>query len=57
MTLILNGLPNKTIARELCLSRRTTARIRAAVFEKMGAESAVDLAQMSAELRGSRPGG
>jgi FixJ family two-component response regulator len=51
MMLILSGLPNKTIARELGLSQRTAARIRAGVFEKMGAESALDLAQMSTDRR------
>jgi two-component system, LuxR family, response regulator FixJ len=51
MMLIVNGMPNKTIARELGISMRTTARIRADIFKKMGAESAVDLADMTAELR------
>jgi len=45
---IVDGVPNKTIARHLGVSLRTANRIRAAVFDKMGAASAVDLAKMVA---------
>ena len=52
MAMIVNSLPNKVIARELGVCQRTAARIRADVFEKMGAESAVESAQMSVALVG-----
>jgi two-component system, LuxR family, response regulator FixJ len=54
VALIINGMPNKTIARDLDISQRTVARIRSDVFKKMGADSAVDLAQMAIELWGTR---
>lgn len=44
--LVLDGLPNKTIARKLGVSRRTVERIRAAAFEKLGAESAIDVVRI-----------
>lgn len=50
MTLVLTGIPNKTIARELGVCQRTAAQIRADVFKKMGAESAVELAAMASDL-------
>lgn len=46
LQLILAGLPNKTIARKLGVSRRTVERIRAAAFEKLGAESALDVVRL-----------
>jgi RNA polymerase sigma factor (sigma-70 family) len=46
LQLILAGLPNKTIARKLGVSRRTVERIRAAAFEKLGAESALDVVRI-----------
>jgi FixJ family two-component response regulator len=46
MARIIDGVPNKTIACQLGVSPRTANRIRAAVFKKMGATSAVDLARM-----------
>jgi two-component system, LuxR family, response regulator FixJ len=54
MTRIVNGMPSKTIARDLYISQRTVARIRSAIFEKMGADTAVDLAQMAIEFWGVR---
>lgn len=50
MSMILDGLPNKTIARRLNVCERTVARIRADVFAKMGAGSAMELAQIAARL-------
>jgi two-component system response regulator FixJ len=50
MARVVAGSPNKTIARDLSLSQRTVNRVRASVFKKMGAEHAVDLTQMAAEL-------
>lgn len=50
MTLVVTGIPTKTIARELGVCQRTAAQIRADVFRKMGAESAVDLAVMTNDL-------
>ena len=50
MTLVVTGVPNKTIARELGVCHRTAAQIRADVFKKMDAESAVDLAIMASNL-------
>jgi FixJ family two-component response regulator len=46
MARIIDGVPNKTIARQLGVSHRTANRIRAAVFKKMGVTSAVDLARI-----------
>ena len=57
LKLIVDGTPNKMIARELDISQRTVARIRADVFSKMDAESAVELAQMAIELWGARHDG
>jgi FixJ family two-component response regulator len=51
MSEIIAGTPNKTIARKLGVCHRTAAQIRATVFEKMGVESAVDLAILTGELR------
>jgi len=50
LTMIVNGLPNKTIARQLGVCQRTAAQVRADVYEKMGAESAVELALMASAL-------
>lgn len=44
MDLILADKPNRAIARRLSLAQRTIDRIRAALFEKMGVHSAVELA-------------
>ena len=49
MHLVLSGRPNKLIADELQISVRTVEVHRARVFDKMGARSAVDLANL---LRG-----
>jgi RNA polymerase sigma factor (sigma-70 family) len=49
MMLIVKGLPNKTIARQLGISQRTVSRIRADIFGKIGVECAVDLAQIAVE--------
>jgi FixJ family two-component response regulator len=55
MAMIVGGLPNKLIARKLGVYQRTAARIRADVLEKMGVESAVELAQMAVLLAGLPP--
>jgi FixJ family two-component response regulator len=52
LELIVAGKPNKAIARDLRISHRTVDRVRADVLEKMGADSAVELAQMVGEVRG-----
>ncbi|CAD5373162.1 C4-dicarboxylate transport transcriptional regulatory protein DctR [Rubrivivax sp. A210] len=49
MELVLDGKPNKLIADELQISVRTVEVHRARVFDKMGARSAVELANL---LRG-----
>jgi FixJ family two-component response regulator len=50
MARIVDGVPNKTIARQLGVSHRTANRIRAAVFKKMEVTSAVDLARIVGEF-------
>lgn len=55
MGMILEGVPNKTIARRLHVSHRTVDRIRAAVFEKMGVGSAVELAKMAEDRERPQP--
>jgi two-component system, LuxR family, response regulator FixJ len=50
MMFIVNCVPNKNIIRELGVSMRTAARIRATVYEKMGVEFTVELAQIAVEL-------
>lgn len=52
---IVEGVPNKTIARQLGVSHRTANRVRAAVFKKMGVASAVDLARMVGDFNESGP--
>ena len=49
MRLVVAGLPNKLVAEQLDISVRTVEVHRARVFDKMGAKSAVDLANL---LRG-----
>ena len=49
MRLVVSGLPNKLVADQLDISVRTVEVHRARVFDKMGAKSAVDLANL---LRG-----
>jgi FixJ family two-component response regulator len=51
LDLIVAGEANKTIARRLGVSRRTVDRIRAAVLEKIGVESAFEAACMLGEVR------
>ncbi len=46
---VLADKPNRAIARGLSVSLRTAARLRAAVFEKLGVMSATDLARLVAE--------
>lgn len=53
MESVIAGKPNKSIARDLGVSQRTVDRLRAAVFEKMGTESAVQVARAVARLRTS----
>ena len=50
MRLTVAGVPTKTIARQLGVCQRTAAQIRAEVFKKMGADSAVELARMTSGL-------
>jgi FixJ family two-component response regulator len=51
MELMITGTPNKNMARILQVSHRTADRIRATVYEKMGVESAAEVASLVAELR------
>ena len=54
MDMIIEGIANKVIARRVDLSPRTVDRIRAKVFEKLGVESAVELARQISEYRSRR---
>lgn len=49
MEMIFNGMMNKNIARRLNVSLRTVEADRANLFEKFGAESAVDLVRVLCE--------
>jgi FixJ family two-component response regulator len=51
MGMVVQGLPNKAIARELDVCQRTAARIRSEVYEKMAVDSAVELAQAAFLMR------
>jgi len=51
MEAVLAGRPNRLIARDLEISQRTVDRVRAMVFDKMGVESAVEVARLVAQLR------
>lgn len=51
MELMITGTPNKNIARMLSVSHRTADRIRATIYEKMGVESAAEVASLVAEVR------
>ena len=53
MELIVAGKPNRAIALYLDVSPRTVDRLRAAVFMKMGVETAVELARIVVELQAS----
>jgi two-component system, LuxR family, response regulator FixJ len=55
MSMILREMPNKNIASNLGISQRTMNRLRAEVLEKMGAESAVGLAQVAVLLENAVP--
>ena len=50
MRLVVEGLPNKLIADQLDISVRTVEVHRARVFDKMGAKSAVELANLLRSL-------
>jgi two-component system response regulator FixJ len=50
MAMVVDGMPTKTIARKLNVCHRTAAQIRADVFEKMEAGSAIELAIMASDL-------
>ncbi|MBK8071936.1 MAG: response regulator transcription factor [Ramlibacter sp.] len=50
MRLVVEGLPNKLIADQLDISVRTVEVHRARVFDKMGAKSAVELANLLRNL-------
>jgi FixJ family two-component response regulator len=45
LEMIIEGMPNKRITRVFGVSQRTIARLRARVYEKMGVESAFELAR------------
>lgn len=51
MQLVVDGRLNKAIARELKMTERTVERVRAVVLEKVGAESAVQMASLLTEHR------
>jgi FixJ family two-component response regulator len=51
LAMLVEGHANKTIAHKLGVSQRTAIRIRAAIYEKMGAESALDLGRFAALLK------
>ena len=52
MRLVVAGLPNKLVAEQLDISVRTVEVHRARVFDKMGARSAVDLANLLRGVQG-----
>ncbi|MFV1963953.1 MAG: response regulator transcription factor [Pirellulaceae bacterium] len=51
MELILDGKLNKVIACDLAISHRTVDRLRAALFDKLGVESAGEVARAVTEFR------
>lgn len=51
LELIIAGVPNKCISSQMAISQRTVDRLRAAVFEKMGVDSAVELTRLISEVR------
>jgi FixJ family two-component response regulator len=51
MQLVVEGRLNKAIARELKMTERTVERVRAVLLEKVGADSAVQMASMLTEHR------
>ncbi len=51
MQLVVEGRLNKAIARELKMTERTVERVRAVVLDKVGAESAVQMASLLTEHR------
>lgn len=51
LDLIVCGTPNKSISSKMGISQRTVDRLRAAVFEKMGVGSAVELTRLIGEAR------
>ena len=51
MKLVVDGRLNKTIARELQMTERTVERVRAVVLDKVGADSAVQMASLLTEHR------
>jgi len=56
MEAILQGKPNRVIARDLGVSQRTVDRLRSSVFKKMNVDSAVGLARAVGERRASHGG-
>jgi two-component system, LuxR family, response regulator FixJ len=50
MERIVKGMPNKVIATELDIGMRTVGRLRAAVFQKMECQGAVELTEMLSRL-------
>jgi len=54
MLLAIEGLPNKEIARRLCISHRTVEIHKARIMHKTGADTLLDLARI-AEASGLRP--
>ena len=55
MQLVVNGLPNKLVADQLDISVRTVEVHRARVFDKMGAKSAVELANLMRDTTKQNP--
>jgi FixJ family two-component response regulator len=51
MQLVVDGRLNKAIARELKMTERTVERVRAVVLDKVGADSAVQMASLVTEHR------
>ena len=51
MELIVAGKPNRLIANHLSVSPRTVDRLRAAIFRKMGVQTAVELAMILGKLQ------
>ena len=54
MELVAQGLPNKTIARQLDIGIRTVETHRSRVLEKMGARNASELARALTKLEQGR---
>jgi two-component system response regulator FixJ len=56
LDLLVQGLPNKTVAYDLGSSPRTVEVHRARIMEKMGARSLAELVRMTIAVEGTTPG-